>query len=495
MRTVRRAAALAATAALAAGLLAATGPSASAAVTDYLAGQDTSVETTPGNFNGVFSPTSTAAWSTPSAHTGTHALRYTSTATGAADTGECYRGYVISSLTAGVTYNAGVWVRSSVTGQKVKLYLRELTSAGGRVGATTSTVTVADTGWHQVTATRTASATGDVLKLCAYAASAPASIVLYVDDWSLTSGTASAPPATPASITLPARGVFYYPWFSEAWSQSGYDPATHYTPTLGWYRTLDVLSQHVAAMRYGGFGFAVSSWWGQGTKEDARLQPLLTAAHGTPLRVAPYYEGEGATTAAVPGSPNPSPSQLTADLNYIAAHYAYDPNYLWIAGKPVIFAYGDGSDTCTTAARWAQANAAATTKFYVVLKVFSGYATCANQPDNWHQYGPASAADSQGAHSYTISPGFWHFAESTPRLARDLARWHTDVTAMNCSGAGLRLVTTFNEWGEGTAVESASQWASASGQGRYLDELHANTTCSGTTAPATISAGTVKAAI
>ena len=36
----------------------------------------------------------------------------------------------------------------------------------------------------------------------------------------------------------------------------------------------------------------------------------------------------------------------------------------------------------------------------------------------------------------------------------------------------LQLITTFNEWGEGTAVESAQEWASASGYGSYIDALH-----------------------
>jgi hypothetical protein len=33
-------------------------------------------------------------------------------------------------------------------------------------------------------------------------------------------------------------------------------------------------------------------------------------------------------------------------------------------------------------------------------------------------------------------------------------------------------VTTFNEWGEGTAVEPAREWRSKSGFGKYLDALH-----------------------
>jgi PKD domain-containing protein/calcineurin-like phosphoesterase family protein len=34
--------------------------------------------------------------------------------------------------------------------------------------------------------------------------------------------------------------------------------------------------------------------------------------------------------------------------------------------------------------------------------------------------------------------------------------------------------TTFNEWGEGTAVEGATEWSSSSGFGSYLDALHDN---------------------
>jgi hypothetical protein len=110
----------------------------------------------------------------------------------------------------------------------------------------------------------------------------------------------------------------------------------------------------------------------------------------------------------------------------------------------------------------------------VVLKVFSGYRTCTSQPDGWHQYGPASAEDSQAGYSFTISPGFYKANEATPRLARDLTRWNQNIQDMVASGAPFQLVTTFNEWGEGTAVESAQEWATPSGYGAYLDALHNN---------------------
>jgi hypothetical protein len=43
---------------------------------------------------------------------------------------------------------------------------------------------------------------------------------------------------------------------------------------------------------------------------------------------------------------------------------------------------------------------------------------------------------------------------------------------MIASKANFQLITTFNEWGEGTSVENAKEWNSSSGFGSYLDVLH-----------------------
>jgi hypothetical protein len=120
--------------------------------------------------------------------------------------------------------------------------------------------------------------------------------------------------------------------------------------------------------------------------------------------------------------------------------------------------------------RWKQANSVGA---YIVLKVFLGYRSCASQPDGWHQYAPAVADDNQAPFSFTISPGFWKVGESQ-RLARDITRWRQNIYDMIMSNAFFQLITTFNEWGEGTAVENASEWSTASGHGEYLDALHLN---------------------
>ena len=266
---------------------------------------------------------------------------------------------------------------------------------------------------------------------------------------------------------FPIRAAFYYPWFPEAWNQQGLDPFTHYNPSLGFYDSsaTDVIEQHIRSLEYGNVEAGIASWWGQGSKTDLRFPALLAAtdAMGSSLRWAIYYEPEG--------TGDPTVDQITSDLSYIRDHYASDPAYLRIDGRFVVFVYATGLDGCSMADRWKQAN---TVDAYVVLKVFSGYRTCTSQPDGWHQYAPSSAEDSQAGYSFTISPGFYKANETTPRLARDLTRWNQNIQDMIASGAPFQLVTTFNEWGEGTAVESAQEWATPSGYGAYLDALHNN---------------------
>ena len=82
------------------------------------------------------------------------------------------------------------------------------------------------------------------------------------------------------------------------------------------------------------------------------------------------------------------------------------------------------------------------------------------------------AEDHQAGYSFAISPGFNKYNESAPRLVRDPARWAQDVANLVNSHEPWQLITTFNEWIEGTSIESASQWQSSSGYGVYMDALH-----------------------
>ena len=301
-------------------------------------------------------------------------------------------------------------------------------------------------------------------------------MILILSNFATTILADAAPVQADTQPSFPIRAAFYYPWFPEAWNQQGFNPFTNYNPSLGFYdASQTVTRQHIAAMQYGGVQAGIASWWGQGSRTDTHIPGLLQAAAGTNFRWSIYYENES--------QGDPSVSQLTSDLTYLRDKYGNDPSFLRINGRFVVFVYADGADACGMVDRWKQAN---TVGAYVVLKVFSGYRNCANQPDNWHQYSPAVATDSQRGYSYAIAPGFWKKGDAV-RLARDLTRWSQNIRDMIASGAPFQLVTTFNEWGEGTSVESAREWETGSGYGAYLDALHNNGN-GGQTQPTTVPA-------
>lgn len=295
--------------------------------------------------------------------------------------------------------------------------------------------------------------------------------------------------------------MFYYPWFTGgsdpsfpgAWDQLGIKPFTQYHPALGYYDSnlQATIDNHIAAMEWGNVKAVIWSWWGVDTREDQVLDNFLARllALGSTMKVAIYYEAEGNTVGWVPGSPDPAASQIAADLDYVGYNFAYHPNYLWVGGKPVVFAYGGPEDGTQIASlrptkRWADALLLTQSPWFDVLKVYAGYTGEPDQPSSWHQYGPAAAYDQQGTYSVTISPRYWKANELVPLWDGDIHQWAANVTSMLAASVDWKLVTSFNEWGEGHGVElvdggsgrqyTGTGWPSASGFGQYLDVLHNN---------------------
>jgi hypothetical protein len=268
--------------------------------------------------------------------------------------------------------------------------------------------------------------------------------------------------ASTSDVALPARAAFVYPWYPETWTVGGFYP--HFHPSLGYYDSSNasVVQQHVTWLNQAQVKVAIVSWWGANTHAEAtRVPVLLTQAGATALKVALYYEKEGYS--------DPSASAISSDLSYIMGHYATNTAYARVGGKPVLFVFNANDTTCSVVDRWKSANQS---RFYLVLKVFSGYRLCSSQPNGWHQYSPATRTDSQPGYSYSISPGFWKANESSAWLARSVTAFCSAVQSMIASSAPWQLVTTFNEWGEGSQVENATEYG-----GAYISALANNGTC------------------
>jgi hypothetical protein len=274
---------------------------------------------------------------------------------------------------------------------------------------------------------------------------------------------ASAAPAAAAPVA-PIRIAAYYPWFPEGWTHAGYDPFTHYRPSLGYYDAGDpnVVDRHIRAMKWGRIQAATYSWWGRGSRTDERFAQYLAAGSRAGFRFAVYHELEGYD--------DPSVESLRADLEHIRDLYAPSPGYLKMGERFVVFVYGDVDDgkECEAARRWNEAN---TVGAYLVMRSFYGFAACTSYASGWHAYSAHKYEFDLGRYAYTISPGFHFAVEDRPARPRTLRNWTRSVRRMSRSPAQFHYVISFNEWGEGTAVESASQWRSRSGYGLYLDVL------------------------
>jgi hypothetical protein len=277
------------------------------------------------------------------------------------------------------------------------------------------------------------------------------------------------------------RAAFYYPWYPQAWNQSGQNPFTNYLPARGFYSTdVPTVAAQIADMQYGHITMGIASWFGQGTITDQHWPALMQAAAGTGFTWAPYYEN---------GIDDSQPvSQIVSDLHYIMTTYGGPGSALASLpgkGMPVFVYNADDTTTalgCQTVARWDQAAQTLAQQYgeqiYVDLKVFPSYPTCPGLSGigGWHQYAPTTTdqnfATGPGDGAYTISPGFWKSSTpygNSPFLARDPATWQASVAAMNASGARWQLITTYNEWGEGTAIESSVGCRNPAPAGTYCD--------------------------
>jgi hypothetical protein len=270
----------------------------------------------------------------------------------------------------------------------------------------------------------------------------------------------TAASARPYQPRLPIRAAFYYPWYTGHWRSVS---QTIFHPQLGFYRSSRrrVITRHIRAMKYGRIEAGISSWWGRRTYTDRVFRRLVNIAGKRKFRWAVFYEDEGYG--------DPSSAKIRSDLRYIRARHAKKRGYLRVRGRFVVFVWATGGDQCETASRWRRGN---TVGAYVVLKIFPNYRSCRPRPSSWYEYAPVQRRINQVPYSYTVSPGFWKRGEGA-RLGRSVPEFRRAVRAMVRSRARFKLITTFNEWMEGTAVEGAREWRQRP-YGAYLRVLHRN---------------------
>ena len=108
----------------------------------------------------------------------------------------------------------------------------------------------------------------------------------------------------PAAAQAAETSIFYYPWWGTPkydgkylhWNKNDHLPpadlASTFYPSRGPYssRNWKILSQHMTDIARAGVDEVVSSWWGLGSPEAARLPAVMRAAWKHHLDVAVHIE-------------------------------------------------------------------------------------------------------------------------------------------------------------------------------------------------------------
>jgi hypothetical protein len=268
--------------------------------------------------------------------------------------------------------------------------------------------------------------------------------------------------------------AFYYPWYGTSvrdgafqhWAQRGHAPpndiASAYYPSRGLYSSSDALvtGQQMDDMRAAGIDEVAVSWWGQGSAEDRRLTEVVAAARVDGLAVAVHLEPYTGRTVA----------STVADVTYLRAlgirtFYVYRPLDLptaeWAAAKDALHLGGT-----TVFAQTGLVGAAAAGGFDGVytydIVVYGGgkFARLCAQ---------AHAAKLLCAPS--VGPGYdarRGSGDPVVKPRRNGATYDSMWKMAIAAGADRVTITSYNEWHEGTQIESASSGPRRRGTYRYL---------------------------
>ncbi|MDO8669842.1 MAG: endo-1,3-alpha-glucanase family glycosylhydrolase, partial [Dehalococcoidia bacterium] len=121
--------------------------------------------------------------------------------------------------------------------------------------------------------------------------------------------------------------AYYYPWFDlNTWFPS----IVSDMPTVKYVSAdRNTIARHISQARASGIDAFISAWLGRGNQTDSNLAALLSLSQGTDFRASIVFE----TNSPFFGS-----QQAIVDgLRYVITTHGSSPNFLKFGGKPVIF--------------------------------------------------------------------------------------------------------------------------------------------------------------
>jgi len=257
----------------------------------------------------------------------------------------------------------------------------------------------------------------------------------------------------------PKSAIFFYPWYSNMrydggythWTQGGHAPpfdiASQFYPARGAYSSADprVLRSQLHDIAWSGVDEVVSSWWGQGSREDLRLPAVMRAAKRYHVAVGIQLEPYAGRTVA----------SIAADVVYLRSLGIHDVYVYRSSDFPAedwwpLTRQPNGMRLFAQTNHVGFAAHAGFAGFYtydILLYDGAKFARLCSQ---------ARAAGILCAPS--VGPGYEAAAATgdtrvKPRL--DGGTYYSMWRAANDAGADVVTITSYNEWSEGTQIEAA----------------------------------------
>ena len=261
-----------------------------------------------------------------------------------------------------------------------------------------------------------------------------------------------------AKVGRREASIFYYPWYGNPkwdgaylhWDQNGHLPpsdlATSYYPARGAYSSRDprVVEAQMSDIARAGIREVVSSWWGLGSPEDELLPMIVRMATKRGLQVAVQIEPYDDRTAA----------SVAADLAHlrqigINRAYVYHPFEIAESDWATVLPFA-GMQVLAQTANVSRAQAAHFGGVYTYDVVTFGPGAFAPLCARAHRAGLLCAPSVGPGYDALRATGDVQFRPRDAGGTYD-AMWRAAIQA----GADRVTITSYNEWHEGTQIESA----------------------------------------
>lgn len=282
---------------------------------------------------------------------------------------------------------------------------------------------------------------------------------------------ALASDSTQAVVDRPRVLAFYYPWYgspdgpSGEWVHWNPNSAHHdsaHEPAAGWYDSQDpeTIRRHIREAKSAGIDGFIASWWGPHGFEDQTFDILAEVAEEEEFTITIYYEDAH------------TPSEIVSDLAYFLDRHGSNPSLLRVAGRPVVFFYVRVTDRFSLT-QWESVLGELADQGHAIFAIADGIRSdFLDVFDGIHMYTPVGLPREDVAAQYdavallsraqgrlfaaTVIPGYDEAYRNAALTCVDREDGETYRAYWAIARGGAPhwiLVTSFNEWHEGTEIE------------------------------------------